>query len=162
MILALAFYGSLACGALWTTWHDIHLRTVGAMLCTSYLVSNASYFGGSIGDRPGIYTMLEIMVAGSAYLAHLFCPSVRLMFILIVAVSVLSICANVAFASIMEPVKVQQYIYTIATNACFASECLLTIWAGVRHGQLYHFHRRPHLGRVSSDSHAHGRESQEP
>ena len=136
MLLVIAFYGTLVALSLWATWHDLHLRTVGAMLTISFCASNAAWFTGDAGTRAGIYTMLEILVSVSAFLAFSFSEykGERWFMRGIVAVSVLSICVNIAFASILTPINHQIYLYDIATNICFAAECLLATTAGLFNG----------------------------
>jgi len=165
MIFWLVLYGTLAGFALWATWHDRHLRTVGAMLVIDYIISNMAWFSSNAHDRAGIYTMLEIMIVVTAYIAHSFCSSVRTHWLLrgVVAVSVVSICINIAFSSIMVPIPYQTYIYDIATNMCFAAECLLMITGGVLDGvgagrfDHWSWHRRDH-----SRSHVRPSQRKEP
>jgi hypothetical protein len=164
MYLIIAFYGALAGVALWATWHDIHLRTIGAVLIIDWLISNAAWFSGDSQTRAGVYTMLEILVSASAYIAFAFCKSAvtRWTLIGVVTVSVFSCGCNIVFASIIAPVPFQKYIYDVATNLCFAAECLLATGAGIHDGlgigRLDHWlPRRRHLA-ASDALPAEGRE----
>jgi len=136
MFLIVAFYGALASAALWAAWHNVHLRTVGAVLVIDWAISNLAWFGTDSQTRAGVYTMLEIMVSAAAYVAFTFSNSqtTRGIMIGIVTVSVFSCGCNIVFASIPVPVPFQKYIYDVATNLCFAAECLLATCAGIHDG----------------------------
>lgn len=151
MIAALAFYGCLAGAALYATWHNRELRMIGLALVMGFTVSNFAWSMLPAHERPGIYTMVEMFVILWAYLAWIERKSAFL--VGIVCASIVSICANIAFALQLEPgasVPLElRRIHVIATNACFVVECLLTIWLGVsdgvRGGRLYRWaHLRGH------------------
>lgn len=132
MILALAFYGSLAALALWATWRESDLRWIGLALGFSYAASNAIWFFGEIGNRAGVYTMCEIFIALAAYMAweeHRY----RMLAVL-GAISAVSIAANIAFAWHDTPTSAQVYMHEVVTNICFALECIVTTGIGVWHG----------------------------
>lgn len=132
MILSLSFYGSLAIVALWASWRDDDLRWVGLAICFSFIASNLTWFFMATVTRPGVYTMCEIFISLTTYMAW---HELRYkILIAIVMVSALSICANVALSLQLQPVWTQIHTHEMITNVCFVLECLLTFGAGVMHG----------------------------
>lgn len=130
--LFLIVFGSLAAFALWACWHDEDIRLVGIALTISFLTSNILWFSGATGARAGVYTMLEVIVAVSAYTAWTVAGDKRLT--LVVVFATLSVCGNVAFAALHVPTPHQKFVHEIVSNLCFAAECLATAWVGIRHG----------------------------
>lgn len=145
MLLALAFYGTVMLTAAWLCWHDEDLRWVAGALALSFTASNLAWFFGAVEGRAGLYTMLEMIVAISAYLA--WGHHHRRLLIGIVCLALISICANVAFASILVPTKRQMWLHELACNVCFFGECLLAGWLGARDAyRVGRFRRRPVRG----------------
>jgi len=116
------FYGALLAFTLWATWRDVDLRWVAFALFASWAMSNFIWHYGTPHDRPGVYTMAEMLVACAAYIAGRSS---------ICAIAVVSVCANVAFASIINPNVGHIRLYEQLTNCFFMLECLLAIRAGL-------------------------------
>ncbi|QPQ55604.1 hypothetical protein IC614_03100 [Allosphingosinicella flava] len=151
----LLFYGSAAAFALWATWRDEDLRWLGGTLCFSFVISNLVWFLGSVSQRPGIYTMLEVFVAVCAYVAWHRHPSKSL--IAVVMLATLSICANIGFAITYEDHGPQTRGHEITTNLIFLFECLLTAGVGIMDGfRTGRFRRRASNGEAASQSHVAG------
>ncbi len=125
-----ALYGALAALAGLVVWRDAELRMVGVMLAVSWLGSNLAGVYLAPSERPAVYTVLEIVVSLMAYFAWVGGKSRALIGLL--AVSAVSIAANIALAAIFEPTREQVRLWQIATNICFGLECLLAVVAGVR------------------------------
>jgi len=135
MLLVIAFYGALATAAIWATWHEKHLRTLGAVLVIDWAISNLT-FGSDTQTRAGVYTMLEIMVLATAYVVSVFSRdrTTRWLMAVIGIVAVLSIGCNIVLAYIGQPTRPQQYVHDAATNLCFAIECVMAFSAGIHDG----------------------------
>ena len=132
MILAMLFYGGLAAIALWATWRDFDLRWVGLWLVAGYVITNVMYFTVTVETMVGPYTFIEVMVAiaaMSAWTEHRYSALV-----LLVAINLASIGANVAFAANFPPNVRQIFLWELTTNICFAAECLIAAGVGVSHG----------------------------
>lgn len=132
MIIALIFYGVLVALAMWATAREENLRWIAAAIAASYAVSNMLWFLGTVPQRPGIYSMLEMFIIISAWLAYEIRRERALIFL--VTVSALSICANIGLAAIEHPNNGQVRMHEILTNICFMIECLIVISLGVRDG----------------------------
>lgn len=131
MLAELAFYGSLAGAAVYATWHDEELRWIGLALVLSFLLSNLVWANGTQQDRAGVYTMTEIVVLAAA--GQAWRKEGRWALVALVAVCVLSICANIAYASVPPSDRTGDLHKTI-TNATFFLECLLVAGLGVADG----------------------------
>lgn len=123
------FYGSLALVALWFTWRDPDLRVIGWSLIVSWTVSNAIKLGDMPEDAiPGIYTMLEIIIALMAFVAwhgrHFMGP------LCIVIFCIISVTSNVVYASILDKTYPAIHLHEIVTNILFALECLAATLSG--------------------------------
>lgn len=129
MALALIFYASLAGFALWTCWPNHDLRCVGFALIGSYLASNAVWFLGEPHMRPMIFSLCEVVIMAMAFLAWR-AASYRSM-VQLVIVSLISIGANIVFASIISPEPRQIFSFEVTTNLCFAAECLIATGTGI-------------------------------
>jgi hypothetical protein len=116
--------------AVTSTWRSFTLRPVGLALAVSYAASNAVHYYLSPIERPPAYTVAEVAVLSMAFLAHV-CGASRLT-VAIVAVSVLSILSNFYISTYDTLTKAQNNTWELATNLCFAVECLLTAGAGWR------------------------------
>lgn len=136
MILALAFFGGLAAAALWACWHDQDLRWLAAALCAGFAASNVVWFFGSIEMRPAAFSLVEVVVLITAFMA--WKESGYRTLIALVAVSVLSICSNIVFASIIDPTNQQINIWEIVANICFGAECFLAMGTGIADGYRAH------------------------
>lgn len=159
-IILTVFYASLAALAAWTTWRDEDLRWLGGALILSFVVSNFVFWLEQFdlidrSVRPGIYSILEVLVATAAYCS--WCPApVRRCLIGVVVAAVVSICANVGYASILEPTWRQISTWEWITNLCFAAECLLATVVGIHHGlRAGRFHIRALDRWLPAASHAH-------
>lgn len=145
-MIATLFYGSLALLALWATWRDFDLLWIGLWLFIGFVASNIMFATMPVHDLPGPYTFIETMVATavvSAWASHRS-PAM----IAIVAVNLVSIGFNVAYALNRPPTAYQDYLWVAATNACFAAECLIVIGVGIAHGyRTGRFTRRLRLRR---------------
>lgn len=150
----LAFYGAFAGVALWATYRDRDLMPLGLALLASFLISNLCWFAGApFSFKPGLYTMLQVTIAVATSMA--FAKHCGLALKLIVAVTLISICANIWFAAIISPVWRQIHLWEVTTNICFAVECLLAAGVGVSHGIFTgRFHRWPLVSRSAAQSHA--------
>lgn len=123
-------FAALAIGALLSTRHDDDLRFVGIMLIVNLAISNiVIYATHDPQARAGVFTLAEIMVAVTAYVAFAVGPDRRLL-IAVVAVCVLSGCATVAYAMLASPSRGQVNFWHLITNGCFATNCLLTAATG--------------------------------
>lgn len=131
-LLIIAFYGSLALGALWATRHDQDLIWVGGWLVAGWAMSNFIWALGDPSAKPGPYSLIEAMVALAAVVA--FDRHRYRALLIIVSLNILSICANLAFASIIKADERQVFLHAVTTNLIFAAECLLAIGIGVAHG----------------------------
>lgn len=157
-IFLLAFYGAFAVSAFCATFRDPDLVWVGGWLVGSYLISNllwiAQHYGfATNSDKPGIYTMLEVLIAVATYCAWGRYRCLAL--VALVGVNALSICANIAFASIMMPNPRQVFAWELTTNICFALECILATVSGVTHGsRAGRFAHWPFIGRPAADANA--------
>ena len=137
MIGLLVFYGSLTALAVWATWRDENLRWIGVALLTSWAASNFTWFLLSVVSRPAIYTMTEMFVMVSAYMAWEMRrpgPKSDQLLLALIAVSTLSTMANVALARVGKPTFAQIHLHELATNICFALECLIVAGVGVADG----------------------------
>lgn len=132
-MLLFMLYGSLAALALWATWRDHDLYWIGVWLAVGWAVSNMLFATLPPQARPGPYTVIEVLVALSAYFA--WAEHRHRALVVLVGVNVLSIMANVAFASTISPVPRQIWLYEVTTNMCFAAECLLAAGVGIAHGR---------------------------
>ena len=132
MVLVMLFYGCLAALALWATWRDFDLRWVGIWLVAGYIITNIMFFTVKVETMVGPYTFIEVMVAiaaMSAWIEHRYNALV-----LLVAINLVSIGANVAFAANFPPDERQIFLWELTTNICFAAECLIAAGVGVHHG----------------------------
>lgn len=150
----LLLYGSLAVLAVWATWRDYDLMTVALCLLFGFVVSNYLFFTAPPTDRPGPFSLIEMLVAVAAFLAwreHRY----RALLVL-VGFNIVSIIANIAYAwQGPNPEWRQTHLFEVVTNLCFAAECLLVTWAGVQHGyRTGRFRRRLDLrrGTVPADA----------
>jgi hypothetical protein len=129
----LLLYGGLASLAVWATWHDRCLFWVGFWIAGSFLTSNALWwFGIPATDRPGIYSMLEVLISVATVCA--WDDKQRRILLFLVGMSAVSVCANIVFASIAHPTWRHIHVWEWTTNLCFTAECLLASWGGISHG----------------------------
>ena len=149
MILTV-FYGSLAFIALYATWRDRDLVWLGWALVGGWAVSNALFFLTPLSWRPGPYSVIELLVLYAAALAWMVDKRARWQLLILAGVNVLSITANVAFSATYSPNARQIYVWELATNLCFAAECLIATWVGIADG-----YRSGRFGRLSRDSERH-------
>lgn len=129
---AILFYGALALLALWATWRDFDLFWVGIWLFLGFVASNVMFATMPVRDLPGPYTFIECLVAvaaTTAWLHHRYRGLIAL-----VSVNLLSIGFNVAYALNRPPTPYQDWLWVVATNACFAAECLIVAGVGIAHG----------------------------
>lgn len=145
-MIAILFYGSLAALALFATWRDIDMFWVGLWLALGFVASNIMFASMVVRDLPGPYTFIEVMVAVAAVAAwtsHRYRGLIAL-----VAVNLTSIGFNVVYALNRPPTPYQDYLWVVATNACFAAECLIVAGVGIAHGyRTGRFSRRLRLRR---------------
>jgi len=119
------FYAGLAIAAGLSTWRNDCLRPIGLTVLASCAISNAAHWWLSPLERPAAYTVAEVAVMSVAFLAHV-CGGPRLL-VGVVAVSVMSVTFNL-YAAWIGPLTIwQTNAWEIATNLCFATECLLVI-----------------------------------
>lgn len=135
MILALSFsfYGALTALAVWATWKDEDLRWIGWMLAAGFCLSNILFFSVPIIAWPGPYTMIEVLIALTAYCAW-GATGYRLLIVL-VAFNLASLGITVNFAAAgFEPTGQDITVFVVGTNLCFTVECLLALSVGIAHG----------------------------
>ena len=145
-MIAILFYGSLALFAVWATWRSFDLMWVSAWLFLGFLGSNVMFATMEVRDMPGPYTFIEVMVAVAAVTA--WAPLRYRGLIALVSVNLLSIGFNAAYALNRPPTPYQDYLWVVATNACFAAECLIVAGVGIAHGyRTGRFTRRLRLRR---------------
>lgn len=135
----LILYGLLACGALWATWRDADLRQLGIAIALNFVASNAVWLSVPPAQRPGPYTVLEMLVMIAAFMAFDLRAARHgrrsLALIAVIAAALLSACANVALALAgSHPSWAQVHSHELVTNACFAAECLLCSGVGIADG----------------------------
>ncbi len=142
-ILVLLFYASLAAAALWATCRDSDLCCVGAALVVNCGMSNFMWaMDVPATSRTGPYTLVELIVTAAAFFA--FHAHRYRAWQLLVSFSIMSIMANVVFASLVAPNLRQIFLWEATTNLMFAIECLIAIGVGVSHGRgSGRFHRWP-------------------
>jgi hypothetical protein len=143
-------YGALALGALACCWRDPDMRVVGGALTMSWAGSNLIWFNAPATMRPGVYTMLEIMIVVVAYIA--FAVHRRRALVVVVASAILSICANVVLATIVDPTTAQKNLHEWVTNICFAIECIFAAVAGRAVGRPELWDGPVHIGGRAADS----------
>lgn len=131
-MIAILFYGALAGVALWATCRDLDLGWVGVWLFLGFIGSNVMFATMPVRDLPGPYTFIEVMVAVAAVAAWT-CLRYRAL-IAVVAVDLISIGFNVVYALNRPPTPYQDWFWVVATNACFATECLIVAGLGIAHG----------------------------
>lgn len=151
-IFWLALYGAFAAAAFAATFRDGDLFWVGFWLVSSFATSNFLWLlSVPAADRPGVYTMLEVIVAVASYCAwgNHPCPALKVL----VAVNALSICANIAFAAIISPTWRQVHAWEVTTNLCFAIECMLAIGVGLHGRRVSRFNWWPFVGRNAAATH---------
>lgn len=128
-----AVYGTLAFIVLATLWRDENLRTVAVALVASWAASNIATYYFSPGERPPFYTVTEVAIAVSAFIALELGGSRALAWLL--GVSALSIASNIAYDYVASgygpdaPPKALTIRWQIATSVCFATECALALIA---------------------------------
>lgn len=127
-----AFYGTLAAFALWACWADRDLRWLAFTLAGSFTASNAVWFLGTTEMRPTVYSLCEVVILIFAFLAWRTTGYRAL--IALVVVSILSIGANIGFASITEPRLENINTYEVLTNICYAAECVIAFGTGIADG----------------------------
>jgi hypothetical protein len=151
----LLLYGGMASLALWATWRDRCLFWVAFWIGVSFVVSNSLWWAGvPASDRPGIYTMLEVLISVAAVCA--WERKQRYVLVAVVCAAALSVCANIAFASISVPTLRHIHAWEWTTNLCFAAECLLTSWGGISYGyESGRFVRWPFANRSHIVANAH-------
>lgn len=133
MILSLIFYGTLASLALWATWKDEDLRWIGGWLVAGFCLSNVLFFTVPIVTWPGPYTMIEMLVALTAYCAWATL-GYRLL-ILLVTFNLISLGVTINFATAgFNPSRYEIMVFVIGTNICFTVECFITLSVGIAHG----------------------------
>lgn len=130
----LIFYGCLAALAFWATWRDRDLIWLGFWLVFGYLISNALFFLAPLDWRPGVYSVIEVMVFFAASMAWYVEKRHRWQLLILCWANILSIAATVAFAATITPNPRQIFLWELTTNICFAVECLLATWVGVADG----------------------------
>lgn len=148
------FYSLFAASALAACWHNHDLRWLAYALLGGWAVSNlAVYSGIQAADRVGIYTTIEMVVSVASFMA--WSARRNRWLIAVVIVCTMSIIANLAFASILEPKPRQVWLWEVTTNVCFALECVLATGAGLSDGLwLCRFRRWSGLGQPVADAHA--------
>lgn len=143
------FYAGLAVAACAASWRNEALQPVGVAIVASWTASNAAHWWLPALERPAAYTVAEAMVLSMAFLAHVCGGSKWL--VALVAVCTLSIGMNVYATYLGEMNRAQSYAWELATNVCFATECILVITSGFydrarawfTHGHAgYSFHGR--------------------
>ena len=114
------------------TWPVPNVRGLGVVLAVGCVVSNLVATGDQ-STRAGVYSMIEILVMAVAFISYTFAPTFtgRNLLRVIAAVSLLSVCVNVAYLGVLPASKAQQHLYDIATNVTFAIECILAGATGV-------------------------------
>ena len=148
-MIAILFYGSLALLALWATWREFDLFWVGIWLFIGFVASNVMFASMAVRDLPGPYTFIECLVAVAAVSAWVALRYRGL--IALVAVNLMSIGFNVAYALNRPPTPYQDYLWVAATNVCFAAECLIVAGVGIAHGyRTGRFTRRLRVRRHSA------------
>lgn len=147
MALALIFYGSLAALAFWMTCRDPDLLWVGGWLLLGWMISNVLHAYCNVSSLPGPYSLIEFMILFATSIAwdsHRSCWPL----LLIGAVNIISICANIAFAAFYPPDPRQVFAWEMTTNVCFVIECLLAGGVGFYDGcRTCRFRRVPALWR---------------
>lgn len=146
-MILLIFFGTLALLAVWATRGDEDLRWIGVCLFIGYALSNALHATMPVSAMPGPYSLIEILVllaTSIAWDAHRNCwPLFRIRGVEIMrcwpllvlgGVNILSICINIAFASLSPATLRQIFVFELTTNICFMVECLLATGAGVANG----------------------------
>lgn len=130
MLAMLFILGAVAVN--FATWHAPNVRSLGVVLAGGCIVSNL-VANGDQGTRAGVYSMVEILVMASAFTSYTFTPGAtgRKLIRAIACVSLLSVCANIAYLGVLPASKAQQHLYDIATNLTFAIECILAGVTGV-------------------------------
>ena len=148
-------YGGLAFLALWATWRDRCLFWVAFWIGVSFIVSNMLWaISVPATDRPGIYTMLEVLISVATLCA--WERKQHRILVALVSVSALSVCANIVFASIVDPTWRHIHVWEWTTNLCFAAECLLASWGGISYGyESGRFVHRPFANRSHAAANAH-------
>lgn len=132
-MILLIFFGALALLAGWTTVHDEDLRWIGFWLLIGYALSNFLHANLPVTSMPGPYSVIEVLVllfASIAWDSHRRCWPL----LVLAGVNILSICANIAFASLFPPSHRQIFLFELTTNLCFVAECLLATGVGVYNG----------------------------
>jgi hypothetical protein len=150
--LALAFYGALACLAVWSTWSRLapwrgrdDLWTIGAVLMLGFAASNILKATIPIMDQAGPFSFIEVIIAVTAF--YVWSLQRSRLLIALVGLNLASIGANIAFALNFPPTGQQIFLWEVTTNVCFAGECLLASWLGIAHGyRTGRFVRRVRLG----------------
>lgn len=129
MIAALTlFYASAVGAALWLSWPDEDLRFVGLALLFSFIISNLLWWLAPAASRPGVYSMLELLIVLSAALAYGQRREWGLAGVVVAAIG--SIAANIGFASLSKPSIEHIRTYETVTNVAFLIECSLCAWVG--------------------------------
>lgn len=136
-----AIYGALAVVAAIAVWKDPDLRLIGFALIGSWAASNLAGLIFAPAERPAVYTVVEVAVGMFAFFAWIGGKSRLLVWLL--AVTAISIAANVAFAMIDGPAREQAQVWQVATNLCFGAECILTLAIGILERASGGFGKRP-------------------
>lgn len=123
-------FGSLALFAAWATWPDRELRSVGLAVIFSFIVSNLIWFYGTPDQRPGVFTMAEVVIALSALTAW-YSGRHQLMLFIIAVTATVSICCNISFALVHPITLMHINTYEFVTNILFALECVLIGATGI-------------------------------
>lgn len=132
----LIFFGTLALLAAWATKGEEDLQWVGVALLAGYALSNLLHATMRVTNMPGPYSLIEFLVlflTSIAWDSHRRCWPL----LVLAGVNIVSICTNIAFASIFPPSPRQIYHFELTTNLCFVAECLLATGVGVYNGRRH-------------------------
>lgn len=140
------FYGALAFAALYTTWHDRDLRCIAFWLVLGWALSNALDWYAPIEWRLAGYSMIEFAVLFTTALAF-FINRQNWPLIVLAAVNIFSIMANIGFGMNFPPEGRQVFRWEVTTNIFFAIECLIAGGVGIVDGRrIGRVFRLPRLG----------------
>lgn len=141
---ATAFYGAFAAFAVLATWCKESKAQVGIVLALCWLASLALWAAFPIEWRPAVFPILDVLFALTAAKAGKETGS-RVPLVLI-ALSVLAICASTAISIVGVGSWRQVVAYEISLNVIFVAQCLVTGGWGIADalGRLVRFSSSSH------------------
>jgi len=143
-------YGLLALTTLAVSWRVETVQAVGWALFASWMLSNAAHWWIAPADQPQAYTVCEAAVLSMAFFSHVL-GAPRTMIVL-VALSMLSICLNFYVSSLEALTDEQRYLWKVVSNGIFAAENVLVI-VPMLHDRVRRSHRRAGVGSLLSAFH---------